>query len=821
MHAGATRMRRQAPLPDAGMSRRPERGRAAVLLRLAALFAAVAIGTLAALPAHAEDSVPVPWDGIDIGSPPPTGSASWANGTFTVKGAGAIGSQSDAFHFVYQGVTGDFVFTARVASGAGGGARAGLMVRDALAPNTHFVGVLVAPGGRTTLEYRTPCRPGAGSAAGGGTAPGWLRLVKRGGAVRAFAAPDVKGAAGQWQRLGADQTTESGMVYVGMCAFGQEAEAPAVFDHVSLQNAPLSSLDNMPDTAALAASTPTHYQLGPDSVRQPGVPRGEMFQFELAGRKYYPGTQSTIWVYVPAEYNPAKPACLCVGLDGPGFHAPIVFDNLIYRKQMPVTIGVFISSGTVDAPGTKKPIRFDRCYEFDSVNDNFDRFLVNEVLPAVEQRTTADGRAIRISADPNDHMIEGGSSGGVCAFTAAWQRPDLFRRVFTAIGTYVGMRGADSYPTLVRKTEPKPIRIFLQDGAQDAWNPLFDSWWTQNRSMEESLRFAGYDVNHSWGTLGHEETDGDSVFPEAVTWLWRDYPKPIETGRSGNSMLRSVLAPGQSWQPMAGPADPAALAAGPGGSVFCWDAASHEIDRIEIDGALRPFAHTDGAVAGEACGPDGRLYVATEPSGDILVYDAAGKPRVADRGVHADHLVALSTGEIYATQPGPHDDVPGKVWLIRGGAKTMVDTGLHHASGVIAAPDHALLFVADAHTHWIYSYVIRDDGALEDRQPFYWLHAAESPDDTGDYSQASDMALDEQGDLFVATRMGVQICDRNGRVEGILSLPAGRVTSLCFGGANLHDLYVVCGRRIYRRALQATGVPGWAAPMAEPRFGAG
>ena len=129
-----------------------------------------------------------------------------------------------------------------------------------------------------------------------------------------------------------------------------------------------------------------------------------------------------------------------------------MFDNLIAKKQMPVTIGVFVTSGTLNKPGTDQPARFDRCYEFDSTNDNFDRFLTEEVLPAVKEHKTSDGRAIVLSDDPNDHMIYGGSSGGVCAWTAAWQRPDLFRRVFTAIGTYVGMRGADQYPTLIRKT---------------------------------------------------------------------------------------------------------------------------------------------------------------------------------------------------------------------------------------------------------------------------------------------------------------------------------------------------------------------------------
>lgn len=566
----------------------------------------------------------------------------------------------------------------------------------------------------------------------------------------------------------------------------------------------------------------TQYLTGPDSHPQAGVPQGKTFQFDLtASPKFYPGTKSTVWVYVPAEYSPAKPACLCVGLDGPNYLPQTVFDNLIFKKQMPVTIGVFVSSGTVTKPNTNEPVRFDRSFEFDSVNDTFARFLTEEVLPAVERHPTPDGQALRLSADPNDRMIYGGSSGGVCAWTAAWLRPDLFRRVFTAIGTYVGMRGADAYPTLVRKTEPKPIRVFLQDGAQDTWNPLFDNWWTQNRSMEESLSFAGYDVNHSWGTLGHEGSHAQSLFPDVVKWLWRDYPQPLNAGRSGNSMLRSVLRRDEVWHPVSGSfKSPGGLTASVSGDVYFNDAAARTVFKIGADGVPGVFAHSAAPITAEACGPDGRLFVATS-DGKIAAFKGGGKAAtVVAVGLHARGLFVSSDDRLYATEPGAHEELPSKIWLIKpGGAKTLVDTGLHHATGLTLTPDHALLFAVEGRTHWIYSYVVQPDGLLRDKQRFYWLHSAEGAEGAGDDSSASDMAEDAQGDLFVATRMGVQICDRNGRVEGILTLPGGPVTSLAFGGKSFDTLYIVCGGRLYARRLAVHGVPGGSAPTPLPSFG--
>ena len=147
----------------------------------------------------------------------------------------------------------------------------------------------------------------------------------------------------------------------------------------------------------------------------------------------------------------------------------------------------------------------------------------------------------------NDRAIGGASSGAICAFTAAWERPDAFTRVFSSIGTYVDLRGGARYPTLIRKFEPKPIRVFLQDGSADN-NKYGGDWWMANQMMERALTFSGYEVNHAWGDGGHTHKQADLIFPEAMRYLWKDWPKPVIAGKSQNQMLQEILVDGEGWQ---------------------------------------------------------------------------------------------------------------------------------------------------------------------------------------------------------------------------------------------------------------------------------
>jgi hypothetical protein len=226
----------------------------------------------------------------------------------------------------------------------------------------------------------------------------------------------------------------------------------------------------------------------------------------------------------------------------------IVFDNLIHKKEMPVTIGVFITPGRVKAVNADLELdRFNRSFEYDGLGNFLCTFCAGRNITAVEKLKATNGRAIRLS---KSEMIVLSVDQAVVLFVPlrpAWEMPNEFSRVFSAIGTYVGLRGADRYPTLIRKYEPKPIRVFLQDGANDL-NIYGGDWWKANEMMERALSFAGYEVQHTWGEGGHNGTQGTAVFPEAMRWLWKGWPATVKNTNTKNQVLTDLLIPGEGWE---------------------------------------------------------------------------------------------------------------------------------------------------------------------------------------------------------------------------------------------------------------------------------
>lgn len=314
---------------------------------------------------------------------------------------------------------------------------------------------------------------------------------------------------------------------------------------------------------ALAAPTDDVYSLGPDSLPHEGVPRGHVLGPLTLASEVFPNTTRHYWIYVPAQYDPKQPAALMIFQDGqayvgPGgdFRIPTVFDNLIYRREMPVTIGVFINPGHRPDQQESSSTNWgdsinNRSIEYNELNDHYARMIVDELLPALE-------KDYNISRNPDDRAIGGASSGAICAFTVAWRRPDQFHKVISTIGSFTDLRGGHVYPDLIRQSERKPIRIFLQDGLNDLrgrgrnggeYNPKRD-WHAQNIKMVAALTAKGYDVNYCWGIGTHSGKQGGAIMPEMLRWLWRDYPRPDDPMDDSN---RKLFVPGDHSSPASSP----------------------------------------------------------------------------------------------------------------------------------------------------------------------------------------------------------------------------------------------------------------------------
>lgn len=282
----------------------------------------------------------------------------------------------------------------------------------------------------------------------------------------------------------------------------------------------------LPFFAALLAVLPLRgadedYVPGPDAMVNEGVPKGKVTQHRWTS-EIFAETERDYWIYVPAQYDAAKPASLMVFFDGGGFvkadgsfRVPVVFDNLIHRGEMPVTVGVFVNPGVVPPKKEGQEPRKNRSFEYDTLSDQNARFLLEELLPEV-------GKTVKISANPACRAVCGNSSGGIAAFTVAWERPDAFGKVVSHIGSFTNIRGGHVYPALIRKTEPKPIRVFLQEGENDLDN-LHGNWPLSNLQMEAALKFSKYDHRLVMGSGKHSGRHGGAIFPDTMRWLWRDW----------------------------------------------------------------------------------------------------------------------------------------------------------------------------------------------------------------------------------------------------------------------------------------------------------
>ena len=554
------------------------------------------------------------------------------------------------------------------------------------------------------------------------------------------------------------------------------------------------------------------YAVDSNSVVHPGVPKGEILKFTFSNSRIFPGTWREYWVYVPAQYKADKPACVYVNQDGIQWNAPIVFDNLIHQKAIPVTIGIFISPGRVLADsGVQANDRYNRSIEYDGLGDAYTKFLLTEIFPDVETKITSDGRAIRLSKNGNDRAIGGSSSGAVCAFTAAWEHPEEFSRVFSAIGTYTGLRGADRYPVMVRKYEPKPIRIFMQDGSNDLSLSLGD-WWKANEYMERSLVFSGYEVMHVWGEGGHNGKQGTALFPEAIKWLWKDWPKPVVEGISKNQAFVDLLIPGAEWELVGqGYQFTEGIAANASGDVYFQDVPASKTYKIGTDGKPVLLSRDSKKASGTCFSFDGAMYTAAGGTKQVLKYGANANENIVADSISGNDLVVAYNGNVYVTAPEGTQG-KGKLILVRpNGKKEILEDALKFPNGCTLSPDQSQLYVTESASHWVWVYKIKPDGTLTHKQRFGWLHVPDNEEN----AWSDGLKCDTTGRIFVATRIGIQIMDPLGRVVAIMPAPPSnnQTSNLCFGGPDFNIMYVTAGDKVFRRKLKTRAANSFDKPL--------
>ncbi|MGD0093534.1 MAG: RICIN domain-containing protein, partial [Planctomycetota bacterium] len=541
------------------------------------------------------------------------------------------------------------------------------------------------------------------------------------------------------------------------------------------------------------------------------IPKGAIKDFAFSESRIFPGTKRSGTVFIPAQYDGAKPACVYVRQDGYNAREKTMLEALIAAKEMPVTIGVFIRPG--DLPATMKNTlgRRNRCFEYDGVGDNYVRFIIEELLPFVAK--TFD---LKLSSDGNDRCIAGCSSGGISAFNAAWERPEAFSRVYANSGSFVAFRGGHEFPTLIRKFEAKPLRAYLTTGTHDMENCAGD-WFLLDQEMDKALKFSGYDYSFHVINGGHG-AGWNEHFPEAMRFIWKGWPEPVKAGGSAPRVRDIITADGkwelaaQGFREARGPACNAT------GEVFFVDAPNNKVHRIGLDGKVEVFLSDAGQANSLAIGPKGELFTVSLSTGKIMCYEHTNGRVYAD-GIRGQYVLARPVGQasslsdrqdagptgggLYVTSPEEKAGEGSKVWFVKDGQKTQVDSGLKCATGLASRPDQWLLAVADGRSKWVYSYQINPDGTLANKERFFWLHVPDWEDDAG----AESVCYAREGQIFVATRWGIQVCADDGPTQAILPMPdRSRVLGVCFGGAELNTLFAFCGDKVWKRVVKVHAV---------------
>ena len=559
------------------------------------------------------------------------------------------------------------------------------------------------------------------------------------------------------------------------------------------------------------------WQPPPDALERDGVPRGRVEAMPPFESKVFAGTTRDWAIYVPAQCRADEPAAVMVFQDGHAYRdpkgrwrVPVVFDNLIARGDMPPTVAVFLDPGHDAAkPDPDKPWKAsNRSLEYDSLGDRYARFLIEEILPLVDAKQP-------IAKEANRRAICGMSSGGICAFTAAWERPDRFGKVMSHIGSFTNIRGGDAYPSLIRKTEPKPIRVYLEDCGGDIVNQ-FGSWPIANRQMAAALAYMGYDarVDYAEG-FGHDADHGSGVFADALRWLWRDEPHAATYDASaklgGDRPLRRQLLPGEGWNVVAdglGFAD-APCTDADGNLYFC-DMKAPAVYRVAAEGGERSVVVAE-AVSGLEFGPGGLLYGCQGGKQRIISIDPKnGAVAEIAKGVAPNDLAVTPDGFLYFTDTKQGRVV--RVALATGDVTTAAE-GIAGPNGIALANHGGTLAVSEYRGGRCWTFRVNPDGSLDAGMPTMTLRRPIDPKGEFEHhepppysaeSRGDGMAVDASDRYYVTSAVGVQVFDPTGRLSGVLAKPdaAKPLTSCVLAGPGKEYLHVTAGDTVYRRRLK-------------------
>lgn len=566
----------------------------------------------------------------------------------------------------------------------------------------------------------------------------------------------------------------------------------------------------VPDPATKPAWEPH-----PDAVANASVPQGTVTSMEPWKSKVFTGTTRDWAVYVPAQYKADQPAALMVFQDGERmrdvkgrWRIPTVFDNLIGRGDMPVTIAVFLNPGHEDSKPKRKNKHSNRSLEYDSLGDRYSRFLLEEIIPEVE-------KTYNISADPEMRAIGGSSSGAICAFTAAWERTDKFRKVYSSVGSFTHLRGGNIYPALVRKTEPKPIRVYMADTSGDVDN-AFGSWAWANQRMASALGYMGYDLRFDWDEgYGHNADFGSSKFPDAMKWLWRkEQHVPSYNTKDdlrGDLTLLNLLVPNQAWEVVAddlGFAD--ALCADSDGNLYFCDMKKPAVYRIDAATGTKTVIAEESVSGLELNADESLLYACQGKQARVISIDVAtGEVKTVAANVQPNDLAVTKDGWIFITETRKQ-----QVTAINSatGEVTVADVGITRPNGIALSNDGGTLAVSDSGGEFAWMFRVNSGGKLDAKSPTMPLRRSIDP--KGEFnlnqeppyvsaSRGDGMAVDKKGRYYVTSGVGVQIFDPTGRPCGVLPKPdsAQPLTTCMLAGPNLSTLYIAQGTKLFRRRL--------------------